>query len=296
MLNPAIRAEGAMKTIPWAVIVGTVLTACQGIPAAGRASPTPTHCFPLSFPLEISIFPDRLVFYEGETFSIAVDHENRYGGVAINLIQEGLETPVSLQGGEIISPGRWGKVEVLPKSGNKQFDLRALSAGTIVLHAEVNAEMPGFDNNCVPMPSMTNIRSDPLTIVINPYPGGGGLPTSESTSTELITDTWTPAFIAQPSGKYACEGHEYGLIASIGSVTFFDDGSFLDQAFATPQTGVSGQWQMFPAVHQIRFSENIDFDYAEYLPNEDAVTMFLRPGITRAHAEGGTIRCFKAGA
>jgi hypothetical protein len=285
-----------MKTIPWAVIIGTVLTACQGIPTAGRPSPTPENCAPSSYSLGISIFPDRFVFYEGETFSIAVDQENQYGGVNIYLIQEGLETPVSLQGGEIIYPGRWGKVEVLPPSGNKQFDLRALSAGTIVLHAEVNVEMPGFDVNCLSMPVMTNIRSDPLTIVINPYPGGGGPPASGSTPTEIITDSPAPASLAKPSGKYACEGHENGMIAAVGWVTFNDDGDFLDQAFAAPQPGVSGRWQFFPAVNQIRFSENLDFDYAEYLPKEDAATLFLRPGRTRAHAEGGSIRCFKAGA
>jgi hypothetical protein len=112
--------------------------------------------------------------------------------------------------------------------------------------------------------------------------------------TATPTDDLSPTAVVLPLGEYACEGLEYGLIASVGMVTFQPDGGFIDQAFYNPPSpGTIGTWYYDSAAQRIYFSENIEFAYAEYDAIKDVATVYLREGITRAHAEGGVIRCFK---
>lgn len=118
---------------------------------------------------------------------------------------------------------------------------------------------------------------------------------SFSSSTQTPIGGSSPTTGLFPLGEYACQGHEYGLIASIGMVTFMPDGGFVDQAFYYPPSpGIAGTWYFDPGVQRIYFSDNIDFAYAEYDAIEDAATLYLREGITRAHADGGVILCFKS--
>jgi hypothetical protein len=106
--------------------------------------------------------------------------------------------------------------------------------------------------------------------------------------------TYSPTAAASPLGMYYCQGHENGLIASIGMVTFNPDGSFVDQAYYYPPSpGAVGTWRFDPSQKKIYFSENIDFNYAEYNPEEDMATLYLKKGIARPHADLGVIQCYK---
>lgn len=292
-----------MKTILSAVVIGFFLTSCQATSISGRIPVTPTQCTNPKYTLDIRISPSQRTFYVGDIFTILVDPENQYGGAPTYLFQEQLLGGISSQETFINDPINWGAVEVMPESGNKKYVLRAVKAGITSFHAEVSADKFVYDNSCMPITDIITIRSDPFQIFIDPAPGDGSSPTTGQIPTDTpsvqsnpsggIADTPTAVSNAQPLGEYACEGHEYGLIAAIGQVTFTADGTFLDQAFATLQPAVRGTWHYDLAVNQIRFSDNIDFEYAEYHALEDVVLLYLRPGITRAHAEGGNIRCYK---
>jgi hypothetical protein len=294
-----------MKTILSAVVIGLFLTSCKVMAIPGQTSVTPAQCTAPKYTLTIGISPSQRTFYVGDIFTILVDPENKYGGAPTYLFQEEYLAGIFSQDTFINDPVNWGAVEVMQESSNKNFVLRAVKTGFISFHAEVSADMFIYDNSCMPITDIVTIRSDPFQITIDPSPGDGSSPTTGQIPTNTpsaqsnpsggIADTPTAVSIAQPLGRYACEGHEYGLIAGIGQVTFDADGTFLDQAFAEPQAAVRGTWHYDSAVHQIRFSDTIDFEYAEYHASEDDVLLYLRPGITRAHAEGGNIRCHKLG-